>query len=320
MKFTQVTNIIYYSPTLKINQIMYYSLISQNFKSLNEYIILSAKYCDKEVLHINGFCKPKLSLLFFSRFLSFCSFATSLRVKLVGATPLPARLSPPAPPASVVRACACLPRLGIGASAMWRRGRAMRWRRRWKYSSRRRAWRSCCSPPPRAACLSAAAAWRTPVEAASSSPPPPPPSTPPPPPPPGARSRGAVEARHRAAAGRGWSPPAAAAADERVVPTGSNPLHNRWARGACTAKSKRALTPLPLPAMAAKKGEEHQRRRRPFPNLYQSLASLLHIILAVITDTSSVVSNTRISKYKHFSVFFKIFPNISPPIHFEKHA
>uniref|UniRef100_A0A0E0HES8 Uncharacterized protein n=1 Tax=Oryza nivara TaxID=4536 RepID=A0A0E0HES8_ORYNI len=40
--------------------------------------------------------------------------------------------------------------------------------------------------------------------------------------------------------------------------------------------------------MAAKKGEEHQRRRRPFPNLYQSLASLLHIILAVITDTSSV--------------------------------
>lgn len=110
---------------------MYYSLISQNFKSLDEYIILSAKYCDKEVLHINGFCKPKLSLLFFSRFLSFCSFATSLRVKLVGATPLPARLSPPAPPASVVRACACLPRLGIGASAMWRRGRAMRWRRWW---------------------------------------------------------------------------------------------------------------------------------------------------------------------------------------------
>lgn len=210
---------------------MHYSLISQNFKSLDEYIILSAKYCDKEVLHINGFCKPKLSLLFFSRFLSFCSFATSLRVKLVGATPLPARLSPPAPPASVVRACACLPRLGIGASAMWRRGRAMRWRRRWKYSLP-------------AACLAlvllaAAAARGVPIggggmahtgggrvvvasstaafDAAAAA----------------AASRCKKQRSSRggatgpAAAGRGWSPPAAAAADERVVPTGSNPLHNR---------------------------------------------------------------------------------------------
>uniref|UniRef100_A0A0E0JVJ8 Uncharacterized protein n=1 Tax=Oryza punctata TaxID=4537 RepID=A0A0E0JVJ8_ORYPU len=41
------------------------------------------------------------------------------------------------------------------------------------------------------------------------------------------RCRKQRSSRGGVAAGCGWSPPAAAIDDERVVPTGSNPLHNR---------------------------------------------------------------------------------------------
>lgn len=143
---------------------MYYSPISQNFKSLDEYIILSAKYCDKEVLHINGFCKPKLSpLLSFPLLLQLRYFATrqARRSHAVAGSPLAAgaasvcrsrvRLLAPAwhwrerdvatwPCHEVAAAVEVLPPGGVpGARAARRRRRARRAYRRRRHGAHR--WR-----------------------------------------------------------------------------------------------------------------------------------------------------------------------------------